>query len=56
MEGENFKEEAGARVIKMDTGNEEGVPMLMKAGQVLIMHCHMCAPRQPAFRSCPHPG
>ena len=56
VEGENFKEEAGARVIKMDTGNEEGVPMLMKAGQVLIMHCHMCAPRQPAFRSCPHPG
>lgn len=50
---ENFKEANGSRVIMMDMGNEEGTPITMSRGQVLIMHCHMMHCSQPNLSDRP---
>lgn len=50
---ENFKEANGSRVIVMDMHGEEGTPMLMRKGQVLIMHCHMMHCSQPNLSDRP---
>ncbi len=50
---ENFKEANGSRVIMMEMGDEEGTPITMSRGQVLIMHCHMMHSSQPNLSDRP---
>ena len=50
---ENFKEANGSRVIVMDMDGQEGTPMTMRKGQVLIMHCHMMHCSQPNLSDRP---
>eukprot|EP01043_Picozoa_sp_COSAG02_P020536 COSAG02_NODE_1016_length_15190_cov_128.667418_15_plen_262_part_00 len=50
---ENFKEANGSRVITMDMGDEDGTPITMSRGQVLIMHCHMMHCSQPNLSDRP---
>jgi ectoine hydroxylase-related dioxygenase (phytanoyl-CoA dioxygenase family) len=50
---ENFKEANGSRVIAMDMGGDEGTPVTMARGQVLVMHCHMMHCSQPNLSDRP---